>query len=395
MGKFNTTGNYAVAEGGYTKASGNYSHAEGVSTIASGGNSHTEGNTTRASGSASHAEGQQTTASGATSHAEGILTTAFGTASHTEGWGTKASGTTSHSEGYYTTASGYAAHSEGATTIASGVRSHAEGSVTTANGVYSHAEGQQTTASGVASHAQGAVTIASGYNSHAQGNTTVASGNYSTASGYGTIAYGDYLTTMGKFNTTGNTTQLLIIGNGTDNSTRTNALRVSSNGNLNIAGTLTQSSADYAEFFESLNGDKIPFGTVVELSNGKIIECQDSNNAIGVISSRPMIVGNAEDGTGDEWVGKYLKDEWGNFITEEYEYVDIDDNNNEIIKIGIRNKINTNFDSSVEYIKREDRPEWNIVGLLGQIRILKNQQIPNKWIKLYDVNDDIAMYFVR
>jgi cyclophilin family peptidyl-prolyl cis-trans isomerase len=309
---------------------------------------------------------------------------------------TLASGNQSHAEGYYSTASGnYGSHAEGGYTKALGNYSHAEGRQTTASGNYSHSEGAYTTASNYMSHAEGSNTVANGNRSHAEGWSTTSSGLASHASGYGTIAYTDYQTTMGKFNTTGNTSQFFIIGNGTNTSTRSNALRVSSNGNMNIAGTLTQGSADYAEFFESLNGDKISFGTVVELSNGKIIECQDSNNAIGVISSRPMIVGNAEDGTGDEWVGKYLKDEWGNFITEEYEYVDIDDNNNEIIKIGIRNKINTNFDSSIEYIKREDRPEWNIVGLLGQIRILKNQQIPNKWIKLYDVNDDIAMYFVR
>jgi hypothetical protein len=230
---------------------------------------------------------------------------------------------------------------------------------------------------------------------HAEGWYSTASGNQSHAQGSGTIAYETNQTTMGKYNTTGNTSQLLIIGNGPNTSSRSNALRVSSNGNLNIAGTLTQSSADYAEFFESLGGNRIPFGTVVEFSNGKIIECQDSNNAIGVISSKPMIVGNAEDGTGDEWVGKYLKDEWGNFITEEYEYTEFDEFNNEITKTDIRNKINPNFDPLIEYIKREDRPEWNIVGLLGQIRILKNQQIPSRWIKLYDINNDIAMYFVR
>ena len=79
------TGNYSHAEGYYTKATGNYSHVEGNSTTASGENSHAEGNSTKASAFSSHAEGQSTTASGKSSHAEGSYTIATEASQHVQG----------------------------------------------------------------------------------------------------------------------------------------------------------------------------------------------------------------------------------------------------------------------------------------------------------------------
>ena len=60
-----------------------------------------------------------------------------------------------------------------------------------------------------------------------------------------------------------------------------------------------------------------------------------------------------------------------------------------------RPKLNPLFDESKTYVPRSERDEWNCVGLLGQIRVLKNQQIPSRWIKIKDINSDIAIYLVR
>jgi hypothetical protein len=49
----------------------------------------------------------------------------------------------------------------------------------------------------------------------------------------------------------------------------------------------------------------------------------------------------------------------------------------------------------MEYIPRAQRPEWNVVGLLGQIKVLKNQQIPSRWIKMKDISDEVALYLVK
>ena len=339
-------------------------------------------------GQSSISFGFQTSATTDYSHAEGNQTIASGNSSHSEGQFTVAGGAYSHSEGELTTASGIGSHSEGQNTIASGWWSHAEGGPSSATTFFAHSEGSGTLAQGVSSHAEGVDTT-----------TNVIAGG-SHAEGYGTIAYEQYQHVSGRFNNTTNANQYFIIGRGTSNAARANALRVSSNGNLNIAGTLTQSSADYAEYFESLNGESIPFGTVVELENDKIKICENPNNAIGVISSNPSIVGNAEEGTADEWVGKYEKDEWGRKIMEDYIddiLIGFDENGNKIFRTVTKQsyKFSENFDPNVEYVKRENRPEWNVVGLLGQIRVLKNQQIPNRWIKMKDINNDIAIYLVR
>jgi hypothetical protein len=450
------TTTYAHAEGGNTLASGLYSHAEGESTTSSGVSSHAEGFGTDASGQSSHAEGSGTTASGNYSHAEGGDTISSGLSSHAEGSGTIASGSYSHAEGISTSATTFGSHAEGYLTLASGLLSkssgfgtkalhtadNAEGWLTIADSSGSgdpesaaHAEGVATQALSVGAHAEGGGTIASGRGCHAEGAFTVAgpsqythaegfqtsattdfshtegaqtlttnigatSGLYAHAEGWGTTAYESYQHVSGRWNNTTNANQYFIIGRGTSNAARANALRVSSNGNLNIAGTLTQSSADYAEYFESLSGDSLPVGTVVELVGKKIKVCVDANNAIGVISSNPSIVGNAEDGTADEWVGKYEKDEWGKHIMVDTEIklpVGVDKEGNVIYEtvIELQPKMSPNYDTNLIYVPRSERPEWNVVGLLGQIRILKNQQIPSRWIKMEDINDEIALYLVR
>lgn len=71
----------------------------------------------------------------------------------------------------------------GQTVEASGQAAHAEGSNTTASEAQAHAEGLNTTASGVASHAEGNNTVASGEGSHASGGGTVANASYMFAIG--------------------------------------------------------------------------------------------------------------------------------------------------------------------------------------------------------------------
>ncbi len=235
--------------------------------------------------------------------------------------------------------------------------------------------------------------------SHAEGNTTLSLSIGSHAEGNGTIAYEGYQHVSGTWNDTTNPNQLFIIGKGTSNSARSNAFRVDTSGNVYGAGASYNTGADYAEYFESVTGEALPFGTVVELDGDKIKVCQDANNAIGVISSTPTLVGNNEDGTADEWVGKYEKDIWGKIVMEDYSYDVVDNVVSGVTThktiTGKRPKITPNFDPTITYTPRAKRPEWNVVGLLGQIRVLKNQQIPSRWIKMKDINDEISLYFVR
>ena len=429
-----SSGQGSHAEGQQTSATTFFSHSEGRFTLASGESSHSEGNSTLASGVDSHAEGYFTSATTDSSHAEGYFTLASNQFAHSEGGTTIASGKYSHSEGSGTTASGFYSHAEGVANVSSGIGSHSEGAVTTASGNYSHAEGFLTTASTLSSHSEGIQTLSSGTYSHAEGFSTNSIGSYSHAEGgrliggsqttsiglgshaegfsttattsgshsegWGTIAYEPYQHVSGRWNTTGNTNQYFIIGRGTNNASRSNAFRVDSAGNVYGAGATYNSGADYAEYFESLSGDSIPYGTVVELLDDKIKVCVDANNAMGVISSNPTLIGNNEGGTADEWVGKYETDEWGRYIMEDYSYdvIDYMTESGETIYKTITEqipKLSQDFNPNMIYIPRSERPEWNVVGLVGQVRVLKNQQIPSRWIKMKDINNDIALYLIR
>lgn len=222
------------AEGSDTTASGNCAHAEGYSTSSTGSYSHAEGKSCKAEGSnGSHAEGDTSTASGEASHAEGYNAQATGYASHAEGQNTTASSTAAHAEGSGTTASKYYSHAEGSGTTASGTSSHAEGDATTASGYYSHAEGGGSNATADKSHAEGNSTQASGYAAHAEGSGTIASGAASHAEGSGTKASSANQHVQGKYNIEDTAvTYAMIIGNGTADDARSNALTVDWSGNI-------------------------------------------------------------------------------------------------------------------------------------------------------------------
>jgi len=190
-----------------TRASGgigNYSVAEGVNTRAEAIGSHTEGNRTIAQGYYSHAEGIRTFIAGRGSgaHAEGIDCRAIGEASHAEGDTCKAYGGSSHAEG---------------TNCICGDDIYELG--------------------GDDAHAEGLFTVAKGDNSHAQNSHTIASKDSQTA--------------IGKYNIEDTATAVadqkaFIIGNGTSDSARSNALAVKWDGNVHIdlAGYATTDDID-------------------------------------------------------------------------------------------------------------------------------------------------------
>ena len=115
-------------------------------------------------------------------------------------------------------------------------------------GPYSVAMGIGTTARGSVSVAMGGFTTASGDLSTAMGWNTTASGDYSTAMGYVTTAQAYASLVLGQYNFIAGssvgwvaTDPVLVVGNGSSGST-SDAFTLLKNGNLTIAGTLTQSS---------------------------------------------------------------------------------------------------------------------------------------------------------
>lgn len=171
------------------------------------------------------------------SHAEGAGSNATATAAHAEGIFTNSGGYASHAEGVFTTASGNETHAEGLSTVASGTAGHAEGCGSRATASYSHASGWYSYARGYASTATGYNTDALGRYSFTSGVQSAANNDAAAAIGCGTRADSPYQFASGKYNARDFFTKYAhIIGNGTDDYTRSNAYTLDWEGNGWFAG---------------------------------------------------------------------------------------------------------------------------------------------------------------
>mgnify|MGYP001267094158 CR=1 FL=1 len=228
--------------------------------------------------------------------------------------------------------------------------------------------------------------------------------------------------------------------------------RLGDNGSIeHEQGISSNQSLDYAEYFESKDGKAIAIGTTVKLDDGEIVACEDGDTPIGVV--RPVntsaVVGGKQT---FHWQGMYETDDYGGYVMESFsmtkweEEVDYDTYRSVTIGDGgvlggtvkkecyeqqdgskkyeiiyrfhtdripsdltvpsdarvvedknKRKKINSGYDHSKadSYKDREERDEWHIVGLLGQIQITKGQPLSSNWIKMKDVSDTVELYFVK
>lgn len=332
----------------------------------------------QAKGIYSYAEGEYTSASGRSSHAENRNTQAVGTSSHAEGWWTKALNTCAHSEGNNTEASGYASHSEGSNTYAIGDYSHVEGSSSRAQGVSSHAEGATTAATGEASHAEGEYTVASGKASHAGGSYSKASGSYSRAIGLDTIANQNNSTAIGAYNQSMNTGDTFVIGVGYTipspyQVVRANGFRVTTAGAVYGQSAYNSAGADYAEYFEWSDGNPNNDdrkGYFVTLDGDKIRMALSTDEYIlGIVSVNPSVIGDSYQ---DQWANMYLTNEWGEIQKETVTVPAILDEDGKEIEPEheeLRPVLNPDFDPSVDYTPREQRPEWSPIGMMGKLLV--------------------------
>tara|TARA_R110002012_G_scaffold79752_1_gene202598 strand:+ start:1336 stop:2676 length:1341 start_codon:yes stop_codon:yes gene_type:complete len=153
-------------------------------------------------------------------------------------------------------------------------------------------------------------------------------------------------------------------------------------GNGFCDGSFSGGGADYAEYFEWKDGntsDENRLGYSVVLDGHQIRKAtsdDNTSNIIGVISANPTIVG---DNDVERWKEKYLKTDFGNY--------DLDENGDR--------KLNPNYDKSKTYVSREDRKEWDTVGLMGKLRLLKGQPTRDSWIKMRDISDTVEEWLVR
>ena len=241
---------------------------------------------------------------------------ASGAYSTAMGHHTVATGDYAVTTGRWTTATGIAAKSSGLLTNATGNYSTAEGTRNNATKNDAHAEGNSTLASGNASHAEGQNTTASQHYAHAEGWKSVASGIAAHAEGEGTLAKGRGQTAMGKWNV-GDTTSLVIVGKGSNDSNRSNAFKITNTGAGHFASDV------YANDNKKLATEEFVANKVSDLINsapetldtlGEIAEViQDNkevvdilNEAIGTKADKTDIV-QANWNQNDETALDYVK----------------------------------------------------------------------------------------
>jgi hypothetical protein len=113
-----------------------------------------------------------------------------------------------------------------------------------------------------------------------------------------------------------------VIGNGAELNNTSNACRIDFDGKIyscTADGGYNSGGADYAEYFEwldrnILNEDRR--GYFVTLNEDKIVLANENDYILGVVSGYPAIIGNAD----EDWMGRYIRDDFGTAIMEEYEY---------------------------------------------------------------------------
>ena len=278
-----------------------------------------------------------------------------------------------YTNGYHNNkATGDYSSAHGSLTNATGNYSTAMGYKTTASGSYSFAVGNSCTAgSGAYTMALGTNSVASGVAAFAAGNSAQATGSYSVSLGNGTIASAANQTVVGSYNSSSSSTANRFIVGGGDSSTRSNAMRVNTSGQVFGTGAFVSSGADYAELFEWEDGnpnDEDRRGLFVTL-NGKFISIANfpDEYILGIISSNPCIIGDSQS---EEWHGKYVRDEFGQIITEEVLIPTVTDENGITIQEEHTEEIaiiSEDFNESKTYIPRLERSEWDAVGLLGKL----------------------------
>jgi hypothetical protein len=199
-----------------------------------------------------------------------------------------------------------------------------------------------------------------------------------------------------------NPNEYVLVGSGSKRFT----FELNPGGPAYFDGTLTQNAYDYAEYFEWEDGnpdnqDRRGF-TVVLTDTGLIRKAtsdDDPEEIMGAISGTAAVLGDA---AMYDWDGKYEIDEWGTRILDDVVTVSwsVEDETGELIHHAYKEteipegiivpedagrkehkeyRLTADYDPEQEYIPRDKRPEWGIVGLLGKVRIRDESPKNPRW----------------
>lgn len=148
-------------------------------------------------------------------------------------------------------------------------------------------------------------------------------------------------------------------------------------------------AADYAEWFEG--EPDLPPGISVVIGPQGIRRFDPAHDRpshiIGVTrpgDTRAALIGNAAE---SHWAKLYQTDDFGAPVWAEVRDVDG--------RVYQTQALNPAFDPSRPYVPRSQRPEWSLVGLLGQIPIQAGQTVNPRWRLIGALSDTVNLYFVR
>ncbi len=197
------------------------------------------------------------------------------------------------------------------------------------------------------------------------------------------------------------------------------------NGTAYADGSWQGSGADYQEYFESNTGDAAEVGRAIVLDGDRVryynADTDSTDDIMGV--TRPQadnknsaVVGNT---AWNHWTDKYLTDDWGVYLREDVTvWTYTNDEGNEfavyerdelakdpnwtppegaVSSVESVRKLNPDYDQSLDdtYKSREERDEWWLIGLLGQIQVKAGEPTNPRWIKMKNISDAVELYYVR
>ena len=220
----------------------------------------------------------------------------------------------------------------------------------------------------VTADAQGGLSLGN-YNT-CKANASLSGGWYTEVqkSSNQSIGYGNHVTVatascaaFGAYNSYNYTGPYLILGNGTS-SARANAFRAAAAG-VYSSGSYHSSGADYAEYFEWLDGNlnnEDRRGRFVKLDGEKILLAESvEDDILGVVSGNPSVIGDSYE---DQWRGQYMTDIYGEPLTEDYT-----DEDGTTRKVWV---LNPDYNPDKPYVPRSDRQEWSAVGMMGKLIVI-------------------------
>ena len=222
------------------------------------------------------------------------------------------------------------------------------------------------------------------------------------SNGWGTFWAGSSGALYRRVESDTNPNEYVLIGSGSKRFT----FDLDVGGNAFFDGTLTQNSYDYAEYFEWEDGNpdnEERRGFTVVLTDAGLIRKatsdDDPEEIMGAISGTAAVLGDA---AMYDWDGKYEIDEWGTRILDDVVTISWteEDENGESINHSYKEtevpsgvivpedagrkehkeyRLTADYDPEQEYVPRDKRPEWGIVGLLGKVRIRDESPKNPRW----------------